>query len=200
MSSSKLLSQLIQALQVMPGIGPRSAARIAYTLLDRKRPEALKLAQALQQAMTGIELCPLCRDYSDGGLCSYCKDELRRSSGQLCVVESPADVQALEASGSFRGTYFVLHGHLSPLDGIGPAELGMDKLEERLSDGSVREVILAVNSTVEGDITASFIASIARRYGLQVSRLASGVPVGGDLNTLDEFTLAASLQHRTPFD
>ncbi|MBO8415780.1 MAG: recombination protein RecR [Proteobacteria bacterium] len=200
MSSSQLLDKLIAALQVMPGIGPRSAARIAYTLLDRKRREGLILADVMAQALNKITLCPLCRNYSDGGVCSICSSVRRRDSGLLCVVESPSDVQAVESSGTFFGTYFVLHGHLSPIDGIGAQELGLDLLQQRFASGEVKELILATNPTVEGDATASYIAAMARNFDIVLTKIAAGVPVGGDLNTVDEYTLAASITQRRPFE
>ncbi len=200
MSSSAHLDRLIEALQVMPGIGPRSAARIAYTLLDHRRAGGLELARVLQEALSKITLCPCCRNYSDGGFCALCSNVKRRQSGLLCVVESPADVQAVESSGTFFGTYFVLHGHLSPIDGIGAEELGFPLLTERLASGEVREVILATNPTVEGDVTASYIAAIARRYQIKLSKIASGVPFGGNLDSVDEHTLATSIKQRRAFD
>lgn len=200
MSSSQLLDKLIAALQVMPGIGPRSAARIAYTLLDRKRREGLLLADTMAEALNKISLCPVCRNYSDGGVCSICSSVRRRDSGLLCVVESPSDVQAVESSGTFFGTYFVLHGHLSPIDGIGAQELGLDLLQQRFASGEVKELILATNPTVEGDATASYIAAMARHFDIVLTKIAAGVPVGGDLNTVDEYTLAASITQRRPFE
>lgn len=200
MSSSQLLDKLIAALQVMPGIGPRSAARIAYTLLDRKRREGLLLADTMAEALNKITLCPVCRNYSDGGVCSICSSVRRRDSGLLCVVESPSDVQAVESSGTFFGTYFVLHGHLSPIDGIGAQELGLDLLQQRFASGDVKELILATNPTVEGDATASYIAAMARHFDIVLTKIAAGVPVGGDLNTVDEYTLAASITQRRPFE
>lgn len=200
MSSSQLLDKLIAALQVMPGIGPRSAARIAYTLLDRKRREGLLLADTMAEALNKITLCPVCRNYSDGGVCSICSSVRRRDSGLLCVVESPSDVQAVESSGTFFGTYFVLHGHLSPIDGIGAQELGLDLLQQRFASGEVKELILATNPTVEGDATASYIAAMARHFDIVLTKIAAGVPVGGDLNTVDEYTLAASITQRRPFE
>lgn len=200
MSSSQLLDKLIAALQVMPGIGPRSAARIAYTLLDRKRREGLLLADTMAEALNKITLCPVCRNYSDGGVCSICSSVRRRDSGLLCVVESPSDVQAVESSGTFFGTYFVLHGHLSPIDGIGAQELGLDLLQQRFASGEVKELILATNPTVEGDATASYIAAMARHFDIVLTKIAAGVPVGGNLNTVDEYTLAASITQRRPFE
>lgn len=199
MSSSKLLDQLIAALQVMPGVGPRSASRIAYALLDRRRQEGLHLSEVLHEALSRIELCPCCRNYSDGGLCGLCSNVRRRESGLVCVVESPSDVQAVESSGTFFGTYFVLHGHLSPIEGIGGRELGLDVLQQRFATGEIKELILATNPTVEGDATAAYIAAMAGHYDIALSKIAAGVPQGVDLTSVDEYTLAASIAQRRPY-
>ena len=152
----------------------------------------------LKDSLEAIALCPDCRNYSDGGAerCALCSDSHRRESGLLCVVESPMDVEAFEHAGSFSGTYFVLHGHLSPIDGIGPEELGLGVLKQRLESGTVSELILAVSQSVDGDATAEYLAAMARRQGVKVSRLATGVPIGGDIQSLDSGTLASSLQFR----
>lgn len=199
MSASPLLEKLIKSLQIMPGIGPRSAVRIAYHLLDRRREESVQLADTLKEAVEKIGLCSHCRDYSEEEVCSICASFKRKQSGQLCVVETPSDLLAVESSGNYFGQYFVLHGHLSPIDGVGPTELGIDILMKRLSAGEVKELILATNPTVEGDATASYIAALAKRYNISVSKLASGVPLGGDLDNIDEQTIAASLAHRRPY-
>lgn len=199
MSASPLLEKLIKSLQIMPGIGPRSAVRIAYHLLDRRREESVQLADILKEAVEKIGLCSHCRDYSEEEVCPICASFKRKQSGQLCVVETPSDLLAVESSGNYFGQYFVLHGHLSPIDGVGPTELGIDILMKRLSAGKVKELILATNPTVEGDATASYIAALAKRYNISVSKLASGVPLGGDLDNIDEQTIAASLAHRRPY-
>ena len=199
MSASPLLEKLIKSLQIMPGIGPRSAVRIAYHLLDRRREESVQLADILKEAVEKIGLCSHCRDYSEEEVCPICASFKRKQSGQLCVVETPSDLLAVESSGNYFGQYFVLHGHLSPIDGFGPTELGIDILMKRLSAGKVKELILATNPTVEGDATASYIAALAKRYNISVSKLASGVPLGGDLDNIDEQTIAASLAHRRPY-
>lgn len=198
MSSSKLLDRLIEALQVMPGIGPVSAARIAYHLLDHARDGGLKLSDLLKEAMDHIALCPDCRNYTDaeGERCALCADFHRRDKGLLCVVETPQDVEAFERSGGFDGTYFVLHGHLSPIDGIGPDELGLPVLSARLEEGTVKELILALSQGVEGEATAQYVAALARSRGVRVTRIATGVPIGGDLRNIDGGTLATSLQFR----
>ena len=199
MSASPLLEKLIKSLQIMPGIGPRSAARIAYHLLDRRREESVQLADTLKEAVEKIGLCSQCRDYSEEEICPICASFKRKQSGQLCVVETPSDLLAVESSGNYFGQYFVLHGHLSPIDGVGPTELGIDILMQRLASGEVKELILATNPTVEGDATASYIAALAKRHNISVSKLASGVPLGGDLDNIDEQTIAASLAHRRPY-
>ncbi|MCR5536084.1 MAG: recombination mediator RecR [Succinivibrio sp.] len=201
MSSSQHLDKLIDSLQLMPGIGPVSATRIAYYLLDLKREEGIEMARTIEQSLQKIALCPSCRNYSDDGQqCEFCRQEKRRQSGLLCVVENATDVQAIERSGSFHGVYFVLHGRLSPLDGIGPEQLGFSSLKERLQDGTLKEVILAVSQTIEGNATAQFIAAMSRKAGLEVSRLATGVPIGGELTNVDEHTLENSFNYRRPFD
>ena len=149
--------------------------------------------------MEKIGLCSQCRDYSEEEICPICASFKRKQSGQLCVVETPSDLLAVESSGNYFGQYFVLHGHLSPIDGVGPTELGIDILMQRLASGEVKELILATNPTVEGDATASYIAALAKRHNISVSKLASGVPLGGDLDNIDEQTIAASLAHRRPF-
>ena len=199
MSSSSYLDKVIQALQIMPGIGPRSATRIAYYLLDRRRQEALSMADIIKSGMTNIRLCSFCRNYADSEKCSICSNVKRHMANTLCIVESPSDVEAIEATASFKGLYFVLHGHLSPIDGIGPNELGLDILQQRLEEGSIKEIILATNPTVEGDATASYIAAIAKRYSIIVTKIASGVPVGGDLDCVDESTISTSIENRRPF-
>jgi recombination protein RecR len=189
------LARLIEALRVLPGVGPKSAQRMAFHVLERNRAGGLALATALQDAVAGVRHCARCRMFSDQELCPICTSP-QRDATLLCVVESPADVAAIEQSGSFRGRYFVLMGHLSPLDGIGPAELGIDALETLLEGGDLREVILATNPTVEGEATAHFIAELTRRRGLRATRIAHGVPVGGELEYVDGGTLAHALAGR----
>lgn len=189
---------MVEALQVMPGIGPVSATRIAYFLLDRKRNEGLAMANIIEQGLKNISLCPHCRNYTDEAdcECQLCKSAKRKDSGSICVVETPTDVQAIESTSSYNGTYFVLHGHLSPIDGIGPKELGLDLLKNRLETERVEELILAVGQTVEGDVTASYIASMAKKLNINVSRIATGVPIGGELGSVDGNTLALSFNYR----
>ncbi len=198
MSSSSLLDSMIEALQVMPGIGPVSATRIAYYLLDRKRSEGLAMAQTIEQGLNNISICPHCRNYTDekDQECELCSSAKRRASGSICIVESPSDVMAIESSSSYKGNYFVLHGHLSPIDGIGPKELGFDVLMDRLKNENINEVILALGQTAEGEVTASYIATIAKKLNISVSKIATGVPVGGELTSVDGNTLALSFNFR----
>ena len=195
MAFSPLLVQLIDALRCMPGVGRKSAQRIAFHLLERDRDGATNLAQALQQAVDRIGHCGRCRMLSDHELCSICSAS-GRDATQLCVVESPADVMAIEDATGFRGLYFVLMGHLSPLDGIGPGELGLDQLDARLQAGDVEEMIIATNPTVEGDATAHFLAQLAEQKGVRASRIAHGVPLGGELEYVDGGTLSHAFYGR----
>ena len=173
----------------MPGVGQKSAQRIAFHLLERDREGANGLSTALAEAVSGIGHCSRCRMFTEHELCSICSAS-GRDVTQLCVVESPADVMALEDATGFRGLYFVLMGHLSPLDGIGPAELGLEKLDEWLSEGEVKELIIATNPTVEGDATAHYLADLASRSDVTASRIAHGVPLGGELEYVDGGTLS----------
>jgi recombination protein RecR len=184
-----LLVRLIDALCCMPGVGKKSAQRIAFHLLERDRDGAGLMANALAEAVTGIGHCQQCRMFTEGELCNICSANGRDSS-MLCAVESPADVMAIEDATGFRGHYFVLMGHLSPLDGIGPSELGLAALEERLGGGTVQELIIATNPTVEGDATAHYLADMAMRCNVQASRIAHGVPLGGELEYVDGGTLS----------
>jgi recombination protein RecR len=198
MKFSPLVDELIQALRCLPGVGPKSAQRMAFQLLERNRKAGLKLADALGNAMRDVGHCQVCRTFTEEPLCPICASGKRGRSETICVVETPADVLAIEAGGHFNGRYFVLLGHLSPLDGIGPDELGLSLLEQHLANGEVSELILATNPTVEGDATAHFIADIARRYEVKISRIAHGVPVGGELEYVDSTTLALSFNGRLP--
>jgi recombination protein RecR len=192
---SPALAHLVAAFRRLPGVGPKTAQRMAFHLLERDREGALDLSRALATAVQTIGNCRRCRMLSDNELCPICANP-QRDGGLICVVESPADVVAVEQSGGFRGRYFVLMGHLSPLDGIGPAELGISALEAILDEGAVRELILATNPTVEGDATAHFIGELATRRGVKASRIAHGVPVGGELEYVDGGTLAHALAGR----
>lgn len=189
------LVRLIETLRRLPGVGPKSAQRMAFHLLEKDRSGASSIADALQNAVNNVGRCARCRMFAESQLCPICASPARDRS-LLCVVESPADVAAIDQSGSFRGCYFVLMGHLSPLDGIGPDELGFAELEQLFVEGSIREVILATNTTVEGEATAHVIAEIAVRHGIKPSRIAHGVPMGGELEYVDGGTLAHALAGR----
>jgi len=188
------LDTLINALRCMPGIGKKSAQRIAYHLLQRNREGARSLAAALTEAMDFIGHCETCRNFSETLICSICNSE-KRDRSVLCIVESPADVSAVEESG-YRGIYFVLMGHLSPLDGIGPDELGIDKLSVIVEKEEIQEVILATNYTVEGEATAHFISEMMKQRNIRVSRIAHGVPMGGELEYIDSGTLSEAFSGR----
>ncbi len=198
MKHPPLVETLIEAFTCLPGVGPRSAQRMAYTLLERGRDDGRALSAALSQAMDGVRQCKRCRNYAEQELCPICQDP-RRDPGLVCIVASPADVLAVEQSGEYRGQYFVLMGQLSPLDGIGPRELGLDVLEARLNEGEIQELILATGTTVEGEATAHYVLDLAREAGVNVSRIAQGVPMGGDLEFVDGATLAHALRGRRPF-
>lgn len=179
----------------MPGVGQKSAQRIAFHLLERDRDGASAMAAAITGAVDGIGHCSRCRMFTEHELCSICSAN-GRDATQLCIVESPADVMAIEDATGYRGMYFVLMGHLSPLDGIGPDELGLSRLEERLRDDSIGEVIIATNPTVEGDATAHYLADMAGRYSVAASRIAHGVPLGGELEYVDGGTLSHAFYGR----
>jgi recombination protein RecR len=196
MRTSQLLEQLMEALRCLPGVGPKSAQRMAFHLLQRDRQGGLQLAEALNRAMTDIGHCQECRTFTEEDVCHICKNAKRRENGQLCVVESPADIAAVEATGQFSGRYFVLMGHLSPLDGIGPGDIGLDLLDFRLQQGDITEVILATNPTVEGEATAHYIAEMCQAHEITASRIAHGVPVGGELELVDGTTLSHSILGR----
>lgn len=196
MQTSPLLENLIESLRCLPGIGPKSAQRMAYHLLQRDRSGGMNLAQALTEAMSKIGHCEHCRTFTEEDICSICNNPRRQNSRLLCVVEMPADIQAIEQTGQFSGRYFVLMGHLSPLDGIGPREIGLDLLQRRLQQEQFNEVILATNPTVEGDATANYIAELCNQQNIKVSRIAHGIPVGGELETVDGITLTHSFLGR----
>ncbi len=195
MAYSPLLQRLIDALRVLPGVGPKSAQRMALQLLQRDRAGGRRLAAAREEAMAGIGECRDCRTLTEQEVCQICANP-KRDRSVLCVVESPADVYALEQATDFSGLYFVLKGRLSPLDGIGPAELGLNELEVRLASGGVSELILATNPTVEGEATAQYIAEMARSHGIKATRIAHGVPLGGELEYVDRGTLSRAFAGR----
>ena len=195
MQHSPALAALIDALRILPGVGPKSAQRMAFHLLQEARPGAQALEQALPRALERVGRCQQCRLLTEAELCGLCANP-QRDATLLCVVESPADVVAIEQSGGYRGRYFVLMGHLSPLDGIGPEQLGAREFEQLLTSGQIREVILATNPTVEGEATAHFLSQLVRQHRLQASRIAHGVPVGGELVYVDGGTLAHAMAGR----
>ena len=198
MSFSPLVEQLLDSLRVLPGVGPKTAQRMALHLLERDREGGRRLSEALVQAIEQVGYCERCRTLTEEALCGVCQDS-RRDSTLLCGVESPAAMLAIEQAGGFRGQYFVLHGHLSPLDGIGPDDIGLDQLESRLSQETVSEIILSTNPTVEGEATAHYIAEHLVGREAKLSRLAYGVPMGGELEYVDGGTLSRAFQGRQPF-
>lgn len=190
-----MLGQLIQNLCCLPGVGPKTAQRMAFHLLQRDRNGALMLAQTLLRAIEEIGYCRQCRTLTERDVCEICTDKSRDDT-IICIVESPADAWIVDQATAFKGRYFVLHGRLSPLDGIGPDELGLDQLEQRLTTGQIKELILATNSTVEGEATAYFIGELARKHHVQASRIAHGVPMGGELEFTDSSTLSHAFNGR----
>jgi len=192
---SPLLSRLIEALRCLPGVGPKSAQRMAFHLLERDRDGARDLAEALGLSCEGIGHCEKCRMLTERRLCQICESSSRDAT-LLCVVETPADVVAVEQAASYQGRYFVLMGHLSPLDGIGPGDLGLDLFEALLDEDTVTEVILATNPTVEGEATAHYVAELCQSRGISASRIAHGVPVGGELEYVDSGTLSHAFAGR----
>ncbi len=196
---SPLIDELIDALRCLPGVGPKSAQRISFQLLERNRGGAERLSQALHKAVEQVGHCRSCRTLTEDSECRICRDQ-RRDQHTICVVESPADVLAFEQGGDYRGLYFVLMGHLSPIDGIGPEEIGVDRLVERVQALQVNELILATNPTVEGEATAYYIAEQMRSLGVAVSRIAHGVPLGGELEYVDSGTLSHALKGRQRFE
>ncbi|WFP49805.1 recombination mediator RecR [Methylomonas sp. EFPC3] len=195
MQNQGLLKELIQSLCCLPGVGPKSAQRMAFHLLQRNREGGLQLGQILERAIKQIGHCRECRTLTEAELCEVCANPLRDAE-TLCVVESPADVWVVDQATTFKGKYFVLHGRLSPLDGIGPDQLGFDLLEQRMASGQIKEIILATNSTVEGQATAHFIADVAAKFGVRATRIAHGVPMGGELEFIDSGTLAHAFNGR----
>lgn len=195
MSFSPLIQQLVTALRCLPGVGPKSAQRMAFHLLERDRNAALELSAALAQAAEEVSECQQCRTLSETDICELCAS-LSRDRSSLCVLESPMDVMAVEQTNSFAGVYFVLGGHLSPIDGVGPDDIGISQLLERITQGEIKEVIIATNPTVEGDATAHYIAEQLKYAELRVTRIAHGVPVGGELEYVDGGTLAHALAGR----
>ena len=199
MASSGLLEDLIESLRCLPGVGPKSAHGIALHLRKRDRRAARKLGETLVKAMDNIHHCQQCRLFTEADLCRWCSDPARQSS-QLCIVENPADVMAIDRSTDYRGKFFLLLGHLSPLDGIGPKDLGLDLLDEHLRTGGIDEITLATNPTVEGQATARYITDMAAGYQIPVLQIARGIPMGGELEFADGGTLAVAFSQRTPIN
>ncbi len=195
MADTHAVAALVQALKGLPGVGVKSAQRMAFHLLQHDRQAATQLAQALTQAVTAVRHCSQCHTFTEAEVCDTCADPARER-GQLCVVETPADQSAVERTGTYRGLYFVLMGKLSPLDGIGPHDIGLAKLRERCAEPALREVILATNFTAEGEATAHVIAEMLKARGLRVTRLARGVPAGSELEYVDLGTIAHALVDR----
>ena len=199
MSSSPSLAELVNALKCLPGVGQKSAQRMALHLIERDQIGAKRIANAMLTALEKVQHCKQCRNFSDTDLCDICGSQ-KRDAATLCIVETPADVLAIEASGAYQGLYYVLLGRLSPLDGIGPDQLGLDILEDHLNQGVIGEIILAKRATVEGVVTSQGGAYIARKFTIKTSRLARGIPLGGELEYVDSGTLSRALSGRQQYD
>ncbi len=197
--ATSLLEELMESLRCLPGVGAKSAQRMAFHLLERDRQGAERLSMKIAESLDRIGHCHSCRNFSETDICQICANP-KRESHVLCIVESPADMLAVEQAASYRGFYFVLMGRLSPLDGIGPADIGLDVLERRFRDDVIAEVILATNPTVEGEATAHFISGLARKYDKSVTRIAHGVPLGGELEYVDSGTLSRAFEGRLRLD
>lgn len=198
MTDTSLLKELMDALRCLPGVGNRTAQRMAFHLLEHDRAKGERLAEVMARAMREIQQCEQCRTLTEHKICRICAN-LNRDRSQLCVVEHPSDVVALEQATHYRGLYFVLGGHLSPLDGIGPEEIGLDLLEARLATHEVQELILATNPTLEGEVTAHYISELATKYQVSTSRIAHGVPVGSELDYVDSGTLSHAFEGRRKY-
>jgi len=192
---TSLIDRLIEALRCMPGVGPKSAQRIALHLLEHDREGARQLATTLLEAVETVGNCERCRNFSETPICQLCASD-KRDASLLCVVESPTDVSLIEKAGGYTGRYFVLMGRLSPLDSLGPEDIGVEQLKPLLKQGEVKEVILATGTTVEGEATAHYVAEMIRGLGIQVTRIAQGIPLGGDLELVDSSTLAHAISSR----
>lgn len=195
MELEPILQQLMQALRCLPGVGQKSAQRMVFHLLERDREGAFNLAQSLAEAVDKIGHCQTCQTLSSTDICGLCGDQ-RRDQQLLCIVETPSDVLAINSAASYRGLYFVLNGRLSPLDGLGPADIGLDKLSARLEKGLIKEIILATNPTVEGEATAHYISEMAKKHQVKATRIAHGVPFGGELEYIDSGTLSHAFSGR----
>jgi len=194
-----MIEKLNKTFCTLPGVGSKTAQRFVYHLLERDREGGFELAKALVDAMEYVKHCSSCRTLSEKTICNICANN-HRDSTQLCIVETPTDIHAIEQSGVYTGKYFVLSGYLSPIDGIGAAELGLDELEQKLRDLKVEEVILATNATVEGEVTAHYISNMAKQFDVQITRIAHGIPIGGELEYADMNTIAHALSGRKNYD
>lgn len=197
MAFSPLVDELVESLRCLPGVGQKTAQRMAFHLLERGRSGGSRLSDALGKAMNDVRRCESCQNFSDTAICGICETP-ERQNGTLCVVESPSDLLAIEQAGDYRGSYFVLMGHLSPIDGVGPEEIGVERLLERIGQEGVSELILATNPTVEGEATARYIADRLEGREILITRLAHGIPVGGELGYVDGFTLTHAFRGRKP--
>jgi recombination protein RecR len=194
-----MIEKLNKAFCILPGVGTKSAQRFVYQLLEHNREGGMLLAKALIDAMENVKNCQQCRTLSENAVCDICTNNVRDSK-TLCVVETPADIFAIEQSGIYQGKYFVLSGYLSPIDGVGANELGLDVLKNRLSENIITEIILATNATIEGEVTAHYIHNMAKQYCVQVTRIAHGIPIGGELEYADINTIAHALSGRKKYD
>ncbi|ASK78524.1 recombination protein RecR [Paraphotobacterium marinum] len=199
MKNSKLIETAIEALTCLPGVGPKSAQRMIYSLLKNNRHGGINLSQVLKQAMTEVSNCSVCQTYTENEICEICLNKDRLATGTVCVVENPSDIIAVERTGQFDGRYFVLHGNLSPIDGISPEDLKIDILENQLKSGNISEVILATSSTIHGEATALFISEICKKYKIQSTRIAYGIPIGGELDLVDGSTLIHAFSGRKTY-
>ena len=194
-----MIEKLNKAFSKLPGVGSKTAQRFIYHLLERDRPGGLEIAKALTDAMENVKNCEKCRTLTEKNICEICSN-ISRDNSQLCVVETPSDIHVIEQSGVYTGTYFVLSGYLSPIDGIGAAELGLNELEELLSKSDISEIILATNATIEGEVTAHYIHNLSKKYQVKTTRIAHGIPLGGELEYTDINTIAHALSGRKDYD
>ncbi len=193
-----MIEKLNKAFCALPGVGSKTAQRFVYHLLERNREGGFELAKALVDAMEHVKHCSSCRTLSEKPICNICAND-HRNNTQLCIVETPTDIHAIEQSGVYQGKYFVLSGYLSPIDGIGAAELGLDELEQKLHEQKIEEIILATNATVEGEVTAHYISNMAKQFDIQITRIAHGIPIGGELEYADINTIAHALSGRKDY-
>ncbi|CAC9615698.1 Recombination protein RecR [uncultured Gammaproteobacteria bacterium] len=194
-----MIESLNEAFCTLPGVGKKTAQRFVYHLLERDREGGLNLAKALVDAMEHVKHCSSCRTLSEKDICNICANN-NRTNTQLCIVETPTDIHAIEQSSVYKGKYFVLSGYLSPIDGIGAAELGLDELEQKLHQQGIEEIILATNATIEGEVTAHYISNMAKHFDVRITRIAHGLPIGGELEYADINTIAHALSGRKDYD